>query len=78
MSFSLLFIALALSLVSLSQADCGPQNYANDPLPWGGANCTKDLDCGGAIGSGICDFTKGAGNCVCAESRAMPLICQEA
>jgi len=58
-------------LISQVIGDCGPQNYVNDPLPWGGAPCTKDLDCGG-IDGGVCDFTNSTGKCVCPLNRAMP------
>jgi hypothetical protein len=64
------FLFLIVS-VALSSADCGPQNFINDPLPWGGANCTNNLDCG-SVGNGECDLTNNAGNCVCSEDRAKP------
>lgn len=63
-----------LAFAALATADCSVANFAKDPTPWGGANCTNDKDCGGGtvLGAGVCDFTGGAGNCVCPKGRAMP------
>ncbi len=38
----MLFLIFAV-LLAVAFADCGPQNYVNDPTPWGGAPCTKIL-----------------------------------
>lgn len=66
-----MFLLIICLLFSSCIAECTDNNFANDPTPWGGANCTRDLDCGGPQ-AGICDFTKNAGTCVCPKNRAMP------
>jgi hypothetical protein len=65
----LIQIVVACLLIGQAVGDCGPQNYVTDPEPWGGAPCTKDLDCGG-IGGGVCDFVNSTGKCACQLNRA--------
>lgn len=66
-----ILLIIAFSHHAFSESSCGTHNYVNDPTPWGGANCTNNMQCGG-VGVGVCDFTMGHGNCICAPNRAMP------
>jgi len=69
-----LIAVFLLAFAALAAADCSVANFAKDPTPWGGANCTNDKDCGGGtvLGGGVCDFTGGAGNCICPKGRGKP------
>jgi hypothetical protein len=70
MMYCVLIILIAIC-VNIACADCNVANFAKDPTPWGGAPCTKDLDCGGSQ-AGTCDLTIPAGKCVCPKNLAMP------
>lgn len=66
MKYISIIILLTINLILVS-SDCGTSNYVNDPEPWGGLNCTNDLQCNAPSG-GFCSQNV----CICYGSRGKP------
>lgn len=63
-----------IALLAIVRADCSEGLFTTDPLPWGGAKCKQNLDCGG-LSAGTCNFfpaNSTTGTCLCPTSRAYP------